>query len=281
LHAHKSGSAADPASLGTAAILLGKLDPQYTSAARRLEDFLMNDTPRFANDAISHREHVAELWSDFMFMAPPFLAHYALETRDAGLLQEVVRQCELQREVLQDRVKGLWQHVVGPQKPDPGLWSTGNGWAVCGLVRVYAVVKKFQILLPEAVPYRLESELKASIQGIIRGAVSFDTHENGLLRNYLDDKMYSGEKAGTAAIASAVLRMAVLNREIVSGEEIAWAERMAELVLVDVAEDGSVGPVCNPLTSRDQEPQSGSAEGQAFALYLIAALRDWKSHETS
>jgi len=29
-----------------------------------------------------------------MFMAPPFLAHYSLVTRDAALLEEVVRQCE-------------------------------------------------------------------------------------------------------------------------------------------------------------------------------------------
>jgi rhamnogalacturonyl hydrolase YesR len=274
----QTGSAADPASLGTAALLLSKTDKAYTAAALRQKDVLLNSTPRFTNDAISHRESVAELWSDFMFMVPPFLSHYALITRDAALLQEVVRQCELQREVLQDRESGLWKHVVGPQKPDPGFWSTGNGWAVCGLVRVYAAVRKFRTMLPETVPEYLESQLEEFIKSIIRGAVSSDAGD-GLLRNYLNDASYCGEKAGTAAIASAIFRMAVLKRSAVSDEEVAWAETMVGAVLSNLAKDGTIAPVVNPLTSRDRVPQFGSAEGQAFTLYLIAAQRDWHKHE--
>ena len=77
-------------------------------------------------------------------MAPPFLAYYAVATRNDTLLRETVRQCGLYREVLQPNVtgpyKGLWRHIIG-QSQDLGLWSTGNGWAAMGIARVLATLR--------------------------------------------------------------------------------------------------------------------------------------------
>jgi hypothetical protein len=62
----------DPASLGVSAILLGQSNNVYIGAAQRQADYLLNQAPKWTNGAISQRPDVAELWADFMFMAPPF-----------------------------------------------------------------------------------------------------------------------------------------------------------------------------------------------------------------
>jgi rhamnogalacturonyl hydrolase YesR len=279
---NKSGSAADPASLGVAAILLGKLNSEYYEASLRQRKVLLDSTPRFANGAISHRVKVAALWSDFMYMAPPFLALSAFESRDEQLFTDVVRQCELQKQILADDRTGLWRHVIGPEKQDEGFWSTGNGWAACGLVRVYALLLKYKsIIHPREFPKDVEDSLLRSISDILQGAVASDSDENNLLRNYLNDKSYFGENAGTAAIASAIYRMAILKPSVLGERALAWAETARKTVLSNIAEDGVVFPVANPMDSHDRKPCSGSAEGQAFVLLLIAAYKDWKRNQAT
>lgn len=273
----ETGSAADPASLGPAAILLGKLDKAYEEAAARQQQVLIKQTPRYQNGAISHRENIAELWSDFGYMAPPFLALSTFLSRDEALFEAAVRQCLLQKEILQDEASGFWKHVVGPEKPDPGLWSTGNGWTVCGQVRVYALVCRFQKIRPEVLPDDLKKALEKSICEIISAAVASERAPNGLLRNYINDASSFGESAGTAAIVSAIFRMASLEPTLVSKDQILWAESTAEIVLANVVEDGSLTNVVNPMKPRDPEPRSVSAEGQAFALHMIAAQQEHRA----
>lgn len=59
---HGSGSVADPASLGVAAVMLGKTNPVYADAAYRQMIYMTQIAPRWGNGAISHRANVAELW---------------------------------------------------------------------------------------------------------------------------------------------------------------------------------------------------------------------------
>ncbi|KAL1836834.1 hypothetical protein VTK73DRAFT_4913 [Phialemonium thermophilum] len=66
------GAVGDPASLGVSAILLGQTAGAYLDAADSQADYLLHQAPKFSNGAISQRGDVAELWADFMFMAPPF-----------------------------------------------------------------------------------------------------------------------------------------------------------------------------------------------------------------
>ncbi|KAJ3501160.1 hypothetical protein NLJ89_g9466 [Agrocybe chaxingu] len=107
---------------------------------------LLEDVPRYWNGAISHRANTAELWADFMYMVPPYLAYYAADKQDEGLLRESVRQCQLYRAILQldtdEPYKGAWRHIIGPESQDTGLWSTGNAWAAAGMTRVLATVNK-------------------------------------------------------------------------------------------------------------------------------------------
>lgn len=74
------GSNADAASLGVAVLLAGRVkasgEPWATAAAAQLK-LLLTGTPRLTHStgagAISHRADVVSLWSDFIYMVPPFL----------------------------------------------------------------------------------------------------------------------------------------------------------------------------------------------------------------
>jgi hypothetical protein len=70
--AHSAKSAADPASLGVSAVLLGQTDVDYLKAAQNQVDYLLKEAPRLENGAISHRKDTKEAWADFMFVSFSF-----------------------------------------------------------------------------------------------------------------------------------------------------------------------------------------------------------------
>ncbi|PPR00481.1 hypothetical protein CVT24_004536 [Panaeolus cyanescens] len=279
------GSSGDPASLGVGAVLLGKRNATYARAAKETVDGLLNDVPRFSNGAISHRFSVAELWADFMYMAPPFLAYYAADTDDAELLQESVRQSKLYREILQDPSTGVWRHIIGPQSQDVGLWSTGNAWAAAGMCRILATITKAPVA--RTAPWRngLINEITGYIKEIVDGAIA-SPHDDGLLRNYYygtGSNRAWGEISGSTLIASVVYRMAVLQPGIFAqGSYIRWADGIKETISgndedgkAHVTPEGIVRPAVNPLDWWDVNKfERGSPEGNAFTVLLYTAWRD-------
>lgn len=108
--------------------------------------------------------------SDFVYMAPPFLAYYGVTTRNRTLLEEAYNQIKLYRNYLRDGNSSMWRHVLlGPSENDEGFWSTGmlkfavhscrramtvnhlitfflipkgNGWAAAGMLRVLATMRQ-------------------------------------------------------------------------------------------------------------------------------------------
>jgi rhamnogalacturonyl hydrolase YesR len=77
--------------------------------------------------------------SDFIYMAPPFLAYYAISTQNDTLLDVAVQQVQDYRAVLKSS-SGAWSHISASSHPDTGFWSTGNGWAAMGITRVLAAI---------------------------------------------------------------------------------------------------------------------------------------------
>ena len=80
--------------------------------------------------AISHRDEPPQLWGDFVYMVPPFLAYYGAATGDASLMREAVEQCELYAKVLETNITlangsscaGLLRHIVSdPARLDPDV----------------------------------------------------------------------------------------------------------------------------------------------------------------
>ncbi|KAL0573765.1 hypothetical protein V5O48_008192 [Marasmius crinis-equi] len=277
------GAVGDPASLGVGAVMLGKKMPQYAAAAKREADFVVQQAPRWKNGAISHRVEAPELWADFIYMAPPFLAYYGVATNDLHLLQGSVEQCGLYRQVLQDGDSdGRWKHIVGPTHPDSGLWSTGNAWAAAGMTRVLATVMKAPKSLVASESWRNDavSRLSEWIKEILDGAIA-SPKDQGLLRNYLDDTSNDGhgygEISGSSLLAAVAYRMAVLRPSTFGERYIAFADGIRRTLGQDghVTEEGVVTPAINPLDWNDTTPfTTGSPEGQNFVVLMYAAWRD-------
>ncbi|KAJ7762982.1 hypothetical protein B0H16DRAFT_1718816 [Mycena metata] len=293
------GAVGDPASLGVSAVLLGKTNATFATAAQSEIDYIVGSAPRWVNGAISQRTDVAELWADWMYMAPPFIAFFAADSNNASLLETAYVQCGLYREVIlfgsdsatpspvgTSPTNGSWHHIVGPQSADPGLWSTGNGWAAAGMTRVLATILKAPVA--HNAPWRAAavSDLTAWIKEIVDGARAQPT-ESGLLRNYLNDTSGDGhgfgEISGSSVIASVAYRMVVLAPDVFDVPTyVGWADSIRAVLSGNDAEgnphvtaDGTVTPAVNPLGWSDTAPwTAGSPEGNNFVVLLYAAWRD-------
>ena len=267
------------------AILIGQTDEEYLAAAEREVRHLLEDVPRWPNGAISHRESVAELWADFVYMAPPALAYWAVQAGDAGLLREAARQCLLYRDVLvaggdDPTTRGLWHHIIGPESQDLGLWSTGNAWAAAGMARVLATAKNSGLLGGATASDSEEpvlADLKAAIRGILDSGIAADAAEpdEPLLRNYINDASWFGELSGTALLAATAYRVATLEPAEFGAGYAAWADEKRRVVTEHVGDDGLLYPVVNPLNWGDRTPSGESPEAQSFAVVMFAAYRDY------
>ncbi|KAF5383015.1 hypothetical protein D9615_004857 [Tricholomella constricta] len=279
----------DAASLGVSLVMLGKKDPRYAQAAQVTVDFLMNSAPRYPNGAISQRVSTPELWADFVYMAPPFLAYYAADSSNETLLRESVEQCRYYREVLQANTtmpyKGVWERIIGPKSQDAGLWSTGNGWAAAGMTRVLATVMKAPIAQNASWKLDAIQDLTFWIMEILNGAMA-SSPDRGLLRNFLNDTDLKGhgfgEISGSSLLASVVYRMAVLQPQACGDKYVRWADGIRGVLAGNdengqphITKEGVATPAVNPAGWLDTEPfVNGSPEGQAFVVLMYAAWRD-------
>ena len=278
------GAAGDPASLGVSAILIGQTEPGYLSAAERQVNHLLNAVPRSDNGAISHRESNVELWADFIYMVPPTLAYWAVQTDNVTLLDVAIQQCNLYHDVLGIpanksgnptpwNAAGLWQHILGPPdgNNDHGIWSTGNAWAAAGMSRVLATAKNSKLEADDMLLERLEE----CIQSILDGAIALDYAEldQPLLRNYLNDTTWFGELSGTALLAATAYRAVQLDPGRFGQNYIAWADEKREAVTTMIGSDGLLAPVVNPLNWNDRTPATKSPEAQSFAILMFSAYR--------
>ncbi|KAI0098528.1 hypothetical protein GGR51DRAFT_538047 [Nemania sp. FL0031] len=272
------GAAGDPASLAVSAILIGQTQPPFLAAADRQIQHLLTAVPRWPNGAISHREDHAELWADFVYMAPPALAYWAIQDANKTLLNVAIEQCLLYRDVLVvprgADAAGLWHHIIGPQSQDLGIWSTGNAWAAAGMARVLATAKRSRwasVLASDL------DHLTAAIRDILDAAIAIDKAEpdEPLLRNYLNDTSWFGELSGTTLLAATTYRMAKLAPGTFGDKYVAWAKGKRKEVVERINNDGLLSPVINPLDWGDRTPGTASPEAQSFAVLLFAAYRDF------
>ncbi|KAG9078017.1 hypothetical protein FRC06_008571, partial [Ceratobasidium sp. 370] len=137
------GSAADPASNGVGVLIAnwtGASGGNFGQAATDQLTYLLTVAPKAPSGAISHRSDQVQLWSDFICMVPPFLAYYGVINNNQTMLEEAYNQIRLYRSALLDET-GMWQHIKMGSFEDTGHWSTGNGWAAMGMLRVLATIR--------------------------------------------------------------------------------------------------------------------------------------------
>jgi len=265
-------------------------------------DYLLNVAPKAADGTISTRESEVQLWSDFVFMAPPFIAYYgALEggSNGATLLQTAYDQVRLYRAVLFDQGVGLWRHIALGSWSDPTHWATGNAWAAAGVLRVLATIKHS----PEAGSMQSQKNDLAQWAGeTLTGVWKYQVRDllfrhchptclsffraflntnatvqqaNGTLLNYLDQPNSFADSSSTALLAAATFRYASITGD---NSHIPAAIKALQLVQDSVSGTGYLLNTVNPETfSTPSGPGQYSPEGQSFVLLLEAAVSAWKS----
>jgi len=82
--------------------------------------------------SFSQRINTQEIWSDSLYMLPPFLAAYGLYTSNQSLLQQAYDQIRLDRDLLRIQEgagEGLFMHIYNGTnitRSDTGAWVTGE-----------------------------------------------------------------------------------------------------------------------------------------------------------
>ncbi|KAI9439008.1 glycoside hydrolase family 105 protein [Lactarius indigo] len=210
----RDGSAGDPASIGIAVLIAnwtGLGGENYAGAATAQVEYLFGPgVPKTEDGAISHRVSEVQLWSDSVYMVPPFLAYYGITTRNQSMLQEAYNQVKLYRSYLRDTsAGGLWQHIVlGADGTDSGHWSTGNAWAAAGMLRVLGTLKSSSF----------SRNFKGQIKDLgnwvaeIHSAMYPNLQDNGLFKNYADGNSTDNfdDASSSALLAATVYRLALL-----------------------------------------------------------------------
>ncbi|KAI0075033.1 hypothetical protein K474DRAFT_1685519 [Panus rudis PR-1116 ss-1] len=282
----QDGAAADPASNGVAVLLAnwtGRSSADgldYAGAARDQLDFLLTQVPKTSDGAISHRVSQVQLWSDFVYMVPPFLAYYGVLSDNQTLVREAYNQIKLYRQYLRDEnAGGLWKHVLlGSSGNDEGHWSTGNAWAAAGMLRVLGTIRHSPF------PKNFKNEQKDLRNWVseITDAMYPHLQSSGLFRNYADDDSSFEDASSTALLTSAVYRHALLSNV---HKHLPDAERSRKALsspsdsnngnssLAHFDSNMWLTPVVNPHSYGRQGAQS--PEGQAFVVEMQAAWRDW------
>ena len=130
-----SGSPTDPAMGGAAYAKAAEWtgDAEMQQAVDGLLTWIRKGAPRNADGILYHVFRGAEMWSDGLNCAPPFLAAM-------GFHDEALVQIEGYRQRLWDPNRKLLAHIWDDRKQqlkDGNFWGGGNGWAAAGLARVW------------------------------------------------------------------------------------------------------------------------------------------------
>ncbi|KAK0242478.1 glycoside hydrolase family 105 protein [Armillaria nabsnona] len=266
----------DPASLGVSVLLANwtrtnQSDTSFSTAAGEELDYLLNYAPRSDSGAISHRSDQVQLWSDFIYMAPPFIAYFgALAGGDSEvqLIQTAYEQISLYRDVLRDD-NGLWQHVALGSWNDTTHWATGNAWAAAGMLRVLMTMNH----TAQADQFTGQSANLTSWIGEILSTAWEYQADNGTLRNVIDDQSTFPDSSSTALLAAVTYRMAAYNNDT---SLIPNADKAFELIKGNIDDEGWLQGTVDPYTFTTATAVDGySPEGQAFVILLAAAWRDY------
>jgi rhamnogalacturonyl hydrolase YesR len=249
---------ADPASLGEPVLEAGKItgDPAFKRASDKMLDYLLHRAPRASDGIISGVKSGIQLWSDSMYMVPPFLAI-------AGHPDEAIRQMEGHRKALWNQKAGLLAHIWDDGKKvwvDPGCWGVGNGWAAAGMAGVI-----------KALPPSMKTEkqrLAGNVQEILDSCLVHQ-RPDGLFHNMVDRPDTFVETNLAQMLAYTVYRGT--RAGWLDKRYLAAANRMRAAARAKVDNYGLVQGVCG---SPHFDHPGTAAEGQAFFLLMEAAYRD-------
>ena len=122
----------------------GRHDAKYRTAIETLRE-QMQKHPRTSDGGFWHKlRYPYQMWLDGLFMASPFLAHYAQVFEEPALFDDVARQIILMDQHAYDPKTGLHYHAWDEKRAQdwadkktgtsPNFWGRAEGWYAMALV---------------------------------------------------------------------------------------------------------------------------------------------------
>ena len=248
----------DPVAAGYGILKCHELfgDEKYKQAADRLYNYCKNTAPRNAAGTVYHINNAREIWSDAIFMLPPFLAAY-------GDYDECLKQIRGYRTSLWNADKKLYAHRWSDDENrfvDAHCWGGGNGWAAASFAIIYELLPANQQTYKTEIASYL-AELLGGLQAAVR--------PDGLFNDFVGEPDSYVETNLSQMAAFAVFKS--VKTGAVDAKQLEFARKMKEGALAKVDEYGYVqGAAGSPSFNSP----GTSTEAQAFLLMMLAAEKN-------
>jgi len=252
----------DPAASGEAVLEAFKIsgDPDLKIAADEMLAYLLNIAPKNEEGTLHHTLNAPEIWSDSLYMAPPFLAA-------AGQYQEAIRQIKGMRKVLWNPEKQLYSHRWDTKRRvfvDQRFWGGGNGWAAAGIARVSR-------LLPNEYSTQ-KTELVSYFKEVVDGCL-VHLRPDGFFHNFVNEPDSFIETNLSQMIAYSIFTGMTQGWLPESYADKAQLMRTAATSKID--QHGFVQGACGaPFFDKPGR----ATEAQAFFLLMETAHQNWTMH---
>lgn len=245
----------DAASPGEAVLWAARKtgDQTLMNGFNKMVDYVMNKAPRSKDGIIYHFTNVPQVWSDIIYMLPPFLAA-------AGKYDEAVKQIDGARGYLWNEEKQLLSHMWDCEKKEfvrKDCWGVGNGWSAAGITRVI-----------RAAPDSMHAEKKKLIgyaTDIIDGCLAH-MRDDGLFHNIVDDPRSFVETNLAQMIAYSIYRG--IGGGWIDKKYKTKADKMRAAAYSKVDNLGVVQGVCG---SPEFDHPGTATEGQVFFILMEVA----------
>jgi len=222
-------------------------------AAAALLEYNLKTALKNEDGIIYHMNYDKSFWVDSMYMLPPFLAV-------AGKFDEAVKQMKGYYSALFIKEKGMLGHRYDDESKSftrDCLWSTGNGWALAGLVRLID-------LLPSAYDAD-KNDFIDKARNLIEGFLRY-LPEGFILHDELDNPDSFPDGAGTLLLSYSIYRA------MISGWLPTGFEGMADALLTAVDEKVDEYGFVREVAGAPHFMTPGiSPEAQAFYLLACSA----------
>ena len=244
----------DPVAAGYGILKCHELfgDDKYKQAADRLYNYCKNIAPRNEAGTVYHVNNSREIWSDSIYMLPPFLAAY-------GDYDECLKQIRGYRACLWNEDQKLYSHRWSDDQNgfiNAKFWGGGNGWAAASFAIIY------ELLPAEQQAYKTEiatylTELLDGLQATVR--------PDGLFNDFVGESDSFVETNLSQMAAFAIFKS--VKTGAIDPKYLEFAKKMKEGALAKVDEFGYVqGAAGSPFFNSP----GTSTEAQAFFLMMLA-----------
>ena len=245
----------DPVAAGCGILKCRELfgDEKYKQAADKLYNYCKNIAPRNEAGTVYHINNHREIWSDSIYMLPPFLASY-------GDYDECMKQIRGYRACLWNPDKKLYSHRWSDDDNrfiNARFWGGGNGWAAASFAIIYELLPADrQAYKTEIATYLIE--LLTGLQASVR--------PDGLFNEFVGESDSFVETNLSQMVAFAIFKS--IKTGAIDAKYREFALKMKEGALTKVDEYGYVqGASGSPMFNSP----GTSTEAQAFLLMMLAA----------